>query len=240
MKPTLILLTLLLTACSTALPTPAAPANPLIWQVQGTASLGWLNPALQACALKQPEVNLVYLQRPAPSLDLNAARIALRWGAPASLTSPAVLLGEDELIFIAHPGNPITQLSVTELLNLLNGKIASWEKLSPTASKEPLKVFTYAAGEDIQQVLEAALPGLQVNRETGWLAPDPASARQAVAESPAAFSYIPKRWLNATVKAVTITDLTPARLRQPLLAITASQPGEAETIFLQCLSEAAR
>ncbi len=240
MKKSLILVALLLTACTSALPTPAPISSPVIWQVQGTPTLNWLAADFNRCAQQQTGINIVYLQRPAPSLDPSAAEFILRWGAPSGLTSPASIIGEDELVFIVHPSNPLSQLSQSDLRALLSGKITTWDKLPPATIKETIKVYTYAAGEDIQQVLESTLPNLPVNRETGWLAPDPASVRQAVAASPVALGYIPKRWLDSSVKTVNITDLPAASLRQPLLAITRAQPGDAQKIFLQCLSEAVR
>lgn len=238
MKRLFLLLFFVLGACTPALPTPPPAAPPATWQVQVTPSLAWLAPHINRCAAEQPAVNLVLLERPTPSLDLTSADILLRWGAPASLASPAVVLGEDELVFIVHPTNPLTQLALVDLRALLGGKITTWETLAPAATKDPLKVYFFPAGEDAQQALVNALPDLSTNRETGWLAPDPAAVRQTVASTPSAIGYIPHRWLDASIKALSISGLSATSLRQPVLAITRATPTEAQKTWLACLQTA--
>lgn len=235
MKHITFFLLVFLTACTPALPTPPPLTPPAVWQVQLTPSLAWLTPAINRCAAEQPAINLVLLERPTPSLDMAAADILLRWGAPASLAAPAVILGEDDLIFIVHPSNPLTQLTTADLTSLLAGKTTTWEKLAPGAAKDTLKVYFYPTGEDPQQVLEKALPDLPTNRETGWLSPDPAAVRQAVAASPTALGFIPRRWLDSSVKAISINGLPASALRQPVLAITPKTPSDAQKAWLTCL-----
>jgi hypothetical protein len=238
MKNLTFFLLVFLTACAPALPTPPQAAPPTFWQVQVTPALAWLVPTINRCAAEQPAVNLVLLERPTSALDLASADIILRWGAPSALAAPAAILGEDELVFIVHPTNPLNQLSAADLASLLTGKTTTWEKLSPGAAKDPLKVFFYPAGEDPQQVLEKNLPDLTPNRETGWLAPDPAAARQAVAANPTALGFIPRRWLDASVKALAISGLTASTLRQPILAITPKAQTDSQKAWLTCLQTA--
>lgn len=233
-----LLLTVMLAACTPALPTPPPITPPAPWQVQTTAALAWLTPTLNRCAAEQPAVNLVLLERPTSALDQAAADIILRWGAPAQLTAPAVILGEDDMVFIVHPSNPLTQLTLADLTSLLTGKTATLEKLAPGAAKDPLKVFFYPAGEEPQLVLEKALPGLPPNRETGWLAPDPAAVRQAVSASATALGFIPRRWVDASVKTLAISGLTTSTLRQPVLAITSKTATDVQKTWLACLQTA--
>jgi len=238
MKKIFLLFFLMLTACAPALPTPPPASPPAIWQVQVTPGLGWLTSHFNRCAAEQPAINLVVLERSAPSLDLASADILLRWGAPPSLSAPAVILGDDELVFIVHPSNPLSQLSLADLGALLSGKTTTWEKLAPAAAKDLVKVFAYPSGEDLQLVLEKALPDLPTNRETGWLSPDPAAVRQAVASTPTALGFIPRRWLDSSVKTLVITDLPAASLRQPVIAITPKSPTETQKAWLACLQTA--
>lgn len=240
MKKIIFLLALILTACTSPLPSPPPPVTPTLWQVQYTPTLGWILPSLTHCAQEQPGIHLVIHERPAPALEGKKADFALRWGAPASLIGSATILGEDELVFITHPANPITQVTQSELRNLLAGKITAWSQLQPSAPGETIKVYAYGSGEDIQNILELTLPNLPTNRETGWLAPDPAAVRQVVASTHSAFGYIPKRWLNATVKSIKVTDLPTASLRQPVLALTTTEPTGLQKNWLLCLQAALR
>lgn len=227
-----------LTACAPALPTPPPAAPPTLWQVQASPALAWLTPHINRCAVEQPGFNMVLLERPTAALDLSTADIILRWGAPAAMAAPAIILGEDELVFIVHPSNPLNQLSAADLTSLLTGKTAAWDKLSPGASKDPLKVYFYPAGEDLQLVVDKAFRDLAINRETGWLAPDPAAVRQVVAASPTALGFIPRRWLDSSIKMLSITGLTASSLRQPVLAISPKPPTEAQKAWLACLQTA--
>lgn len=237
MKKTLLIAAILLSACSAALPSPAVAPTPLAWRVQVTPALGWYAAALNACVPVDAGAHIILNQVPTARMVFTAAEISLRWGAPPSLDLPAVILGEEELAFIVHPGNPVTRLSAAELRGLLSGKTLTWETLSASAFKEPVSIYLYDSGEDIMQLLDSALANLPANRQNAWLAPDPAAVLDAVAAAPGAVGFVPQRLAGSTVKAVTITDIPASALRRPLLAVTPQLPQGLLQVFLQCAAE---
>jgi hypothetical protein len=61
--------------------------------------------------------------------------------------------------------------------------------------------------------------------------------RAAVAADPGAIGFIPSRWLDSTVRSLTITNLDPATLSFPVLALTPTAPTGAQRTWLACLQK---
>jgi len=214
----LLLLSLLLTSCGAS--TPAAA--PQIVTVYATpAAQPWLA-ELYDCAAETPLI---------PSLlpAAQSADIVLRLGEPENLAAPAYRIGAEQIVIIVHPQNPLAQLSAAELRALFSGQTRSWSELG--GADAALQVWVYAAGEDVQQIFEAAVMGWQPLTTLARLAPAPDVMRQAVAADVAAIGILPRRWATGDVRVV--YEGAPV----PVLAITAGEPQGAEAELLACLQK---
>jgi hypothetical protein len=214
----------LLAGCA-PVPTPAPIATPRILQVQMTPSLQSLAVGFSMCAEEQPATGLVTLETPADALD-PALSLALRWGPPNELPGSVSVIGYETLVVIVHPQDPRAAVALEELRGLYQGK------QSGTA-------WAYPAGDDVQQVFEAAvLDGEPAPARAVSLAPHPQAMREAVAGEPGAVGFLPQRWLDDTVKAVTVEGIAPERLTAPILAMRNTEPSDPEKAWLLCLQAA--
>lgn len=228
----LMLAGVLLAACQPAAATPI-PTQAVI-ELQLTPALGWLGAPLNACAA---ELNVAVItdEKPAPALDLTGG-VALRWGAPQPLNSYAAELGADELVVIVNPANRLSGITRKDLRSLVQGRTAAWRELfkDDTLPAETVQVWVYPAGEDTAAVVERLL-GQAVSNRAAWLAPDPAAARQAVAADPGAIGFLPRRWLDSSVRAVPLTDVPADLQRAPILALSPAEPTGLTRDVLVCV-----
>jgi hypothetical protein len=230
-----ILLLLLMSACQPGL-TPVARPTAAVLTVQSTPALQSLGKVYQVCVQELANTGLVLLDTPAVSLDPDRAGLALRWGAGSSIKNNyAVVIGQEELVFIVHPQNPLKGISLADLQAIYSGKQRDWPQSSPAGEIQP---WVYLPGDDAQAVFETSvLKGQAVSTRVTFLAPDPEAMRDAIASSPAAIGFLPRRWLNQTVKQLPVEGLDTASLRQPILALSKSAPDGIEKSWLICLQD---
>jgi hypothetical protein len=221
-----------LAGCQPAV-TPVAPPTPEIMVVQVTPALRSLDTRFEQCAKEQPGAGLVLLDTPASAVDLDRSPLALRWGADPAFRGFAAVIGQEALAVIVHPGNPTSAIPVEELRAIYLGTLHAWK--SPV---DPLEIqpWAYSAGSDTQAIFEAALES-KIAPHAASTAPDPAAMREAVAGSTAAVGFLPRRWLDASVKEITVTGLDPQRGRQPIIAVSKSEPKGPIYSWLLCLQK---
>jgi hypothetical protein len=228
-------LLLTLTGCMPATPPPLP--TPQVWQAQYTPSLSWIGPALNLCTRQQPGIALTVAEKPAQALDPTQADFTLRWGAPEPLDTFAAEIGSDELVVIVHPGNLIKSLELSEIQAIFTGKSQKWSDFMK-GNSDRIQVWTEAEGSDVQQVFQTVLLQQPLTYPFAHLAPDPPAMRQAVGTDPTTIGYLPRRWLDATVRPVQITGISASELRQPVLVLREKEPQGPQKDWLLCLQDA--
>lgn len=226
-----------LTACMPATPQPLPTLQ--LWQAQFTPSLRWIGPALNLCTRQQPGIALSIDERPAQALNPAQADFTLRWGAPEPLKGYAVVIATDELVVIVHPDNPLDSLDLSEIKAIFTGKTQSWSAFIKGNSGR-IQVWTEADGSDVQQVFQSNLLQQPLTNPFAHLAPDPMAMRQSVGSDLTAIGYLPRRWLDSTVRAVQIKKISAASLRQPILVMRETGPQGAQKDWLLCLPSVLR
>lgn len=233
----LSLLLTLLTACQTAqTPTPliAPLPTPHILAVQVTPALQSLGAQFHACADELPSTGLVVSNTPAPSLDLNKAAVALRWGLQSKPEGYAAVLGQEALVVIVSTQSTLQSIGLADLRAIYQGKLRAW----PGTDNE-IQAWTYPSGDDATEVFEGTiLGGSTIPASAVYTAPDPEAMLETVAKTPNAVGYLPRRWLNSSVKALNIQGIAAESLRQPVVALSKSEPEGPEKSWLLCLQQA--
>jgi ABC-type phosphate transport system substrate-binding protein len=206
--------------------------------VQATPALRWMGPLFQSCAQKNGS-SLVLDEVPADHLDPAAVDVAFRWGAPEPAPTFTAVLGTDELVFVVNPANPLPKMTIDDARALFAGKSDSWSQVikARCASCGPdfegaVTVYVYPAGDDTRSAMEWAAAG-----PATVLAPDPAAVKQAVAAERYSLGYLPRRWLDSSLKEVAVEGLTEAQLRLPLTALAAQEPQGSLRAWLGCVQD---
>jgi hypothetical protein len=221
-----------LTACLPATPEPLP--TPQIWQAQLPPSLRWLGPALNLCTRQQPGIALSADERPAQALNPAQADFTLRWGAPEPLSSFAAEIATDELVVIVHPDNPLENLDLSEIKAIFTGRTQKWSAFLK-GNSDRIQVWTEAPGSDVQQIFQSVLLQQPLTYPFAHLVPDPQAMRQSVGRDSNAIGYIPRRWLDSTVRAVQITGIPASELRQPILVMRETEPQGTQKDWLLCV-----
>lgn len=222
---------LLFSACMPGI-TPVARPTPVILAVQITPALQSMTGEFQDCARNLPGVSLVLLNTPTSAINLDTTPLALRWGTKQTPGSFAAVVGNEDLVVIAHPQNPIQQISLEDLQAIYRGTQSTWKE---PASGE-IHAWAYPEGEDAQDAFETAvISGKPISPRATSIAPDSQAMRQAISADVASIGFLPRRWVDSQVKVLSIQGIDTAKLRQPILALSKTEPQGVEKSWLICL-----
>jgi len=220
-------------AVSTPIPTP------IIWEIQFTPTVSWLGAIFNDCMQTQPHASIVVHETPAQAIDPDAVDFAFQWGAPIEAPGYAAVIGWDELAIIVHPDNPVDSLALAQVIEIYSGASRSWSLFTPfpPPGAGRIRLWGYAAGNDVQNGFNALTGGPLQSDTLLHLAPDPQAMIEAVAGDAAAIGFIPRHLLDKRVRSVQLTTPGEAELRQPILALSAAEPQGDRRAWLLCVQD---
>jgi undecaprenyl-diphosphatase len=220
--------------------------NPLT--VAYTSSLEWVIPAMSTCAATLDNFSIVSHSVTANQYGTVADSVFLRWGAPDELSAYAAVLGEERLAFIVNPQNPISNLPVNLVREIASGMTSSWGTLyekcpeclsgkveESLAGTAPALAFYSATDESQALFSEIGMGGTPIAAASALLVPGAVQMRDSIASTPAGFGFLPARFLNTSVKEVSLAGIDLSALELPILAITAAEPNGNTREWLLCL-----
>jgi hypothetical protein len=232
-------LVLFLSACGMADVSTPAPTPVAIKIIYPPALQAWAD-SLVSCANKNPKVALYFIQSDASEEDIQPNDIVLEFGNPVLKSGITYLfqVGWDQVVVVVNQENSVTQLSTDELKSIFSGQAL----LSENASGQFTQVWVLPDGEPSRRIFDQAVMQEQSLTTEALLAPDPVAMLQAIAQNIETIGYLPASFLkmntSSTAGKVKIIQLDPALnpdLRQPVIAITQSEPQGFLRDLLVCL-----
>src|ERR1700690_2211363 len=204
----------LLTACAPA----TIIARPQLVKVYVTSAASSRLTALYNCSTPSTAILLS---------DPQTADITIRLDLPDNLSSPAFQIGMDDVNVIVQSQNNIDNLTADQVHSIFLGQITNWKYVG--GSDLPIQVWTYAQGEDIQQVFSRNGINEQQVTSLARLAVSAQNMSDSVANNAGSIGFLPRSWVTSNVKSVyEITSL-------PVLAITKSEPQGVVKELIACL-----
>jgi hypothetical protein len=211
-------------------------------------ALGWLRPRISACADAIPGLALVT----EGAFSASGEPMQLSWGEPPNLKEKAVVFGEDDLVFIVNPRNPLRELPFALLQPLLSGELNSWGEVQVACPEcfsagqldelidQPVGVLLYPSNVDARRVMDEALSVAPVRpNSSSVLVPSPEQMKQEVSATLNAFGTLPSRAVDETVKVIPIQNgAETLKITRPLLAISAAESQPLTLQLLTCLQAA--
>ncbi len=219
-----------ITACTPA-PVSRTVPSPDWLTIQIPDSLLSLTDNFQACA---PSGTGIAILSP---FDAGEPQIILRWGDTQTENLRAYQIGEEELVFIVNPNNPIPSVRYEEIQNAYLGKLSSlnWEIFG--GSNLPLTLAGYPAESDINRLF---LQGLNLQSPTFpremVIVPTPQEMRHFIANTPGGLGILPKRWVDASVRPLRVEGGIGVE-KFPILALTPTEPQGKTMEWLLCMQE---
>lgn len=224
-----LLALVLLAACAA----PAPAVTPQIITIHYTfATRPWLAD-LYACAGKLPQLVVQADERSASFLDPASADLVLRLGAPPRLDTPAYALGEEEIVVVVHPSNPLESLTLDQAADLFSGRARDWQQVG--GPQAPVQVWAFHEGEDIQQAFEDVVLNGGPITPSARLAQSAAEMAAAVASDPAALGFVPKRLMSSSVRPIRLEGQSGLIL--PALLIVRDEPQGSLRELVACLQD---
>jgi phosphate transport system substrate-binding protein len=204
----------LLYACA---PT-TAPVTPRLLNVYVTSAAYPRLSELYGCA---PPSIVIALSDPA------SAALTLRLGEPKPLTSPAFQFGTEDILVVSHTQIGAGSLTLDQVQQIFSGRITNWKDVGGTDA--PVQVWTFSAGEDIQQIFDRAVMNGEPITSLARLAVSAQAMSDGVGNTAGSIGFLPRRWKTGNTregyKAATV----------PVLIISRSQPDAATKELIACL-----
>ncbi|MBL7163338.1 MAG: hypothetical protein ISS57_12085 [Anaerolineales bacterium] len=220
-----LLVLLLVSACGTFDYAPLSPTPEHI-SVIHTPAIGWIKDTLHQCAVDHPEIALTVEEWPAAALDPGAADVIIKLGTPPEdFASDATLLGWEQIVIIAHPNIPASQLELPDLQNI-------YTSLDPV-----YQAWTYPETSPLRSTFdEVVLNGTAPSPHTK-IAPSPIAMLESMQTDSSAVGYIPQSWIaEGDIQVIPMNDEIKSALRQPIIALTNDEPDGVARELLACLT----
>jgi PBP superfamily domain len=214
MKKYFFAILLLLTACAPA----AIVATPPLEKVYVTSAASSRLIDLYNCSTPSAAILLS---------DPQTADITIRLGQPDSLSSPAFQIGTDNVDVIVQSQNNTDNLTADQVHSIFLGQVTDWKDVS--GSDMPIQVWTYAQGEDIQQIFEQNVMNNQPVTSLARLAVSAQNMLDSIANNAGSIGILPRSLETTNVRDVYKVAFV------PVLAITKPQPEGEMKDLLACL-----
>lgn len=126
------------------------------------------------------------------------------------------VIAHDVLAIVVHPSNPVNNISMEQLKNVLAGKITNWKDLGAPFDK-PIQLINDSSGNGTRTALEELVMGK--SKENGKkgvpitlmsVVTNSSSEMKAnIANFKYSLGYLPFSYLDSTVKALSINNIPP-------------------------------
>lgn len=127
------------------------------------------------------------------------------------------VIGRDVIAIVVHPSNPIRNISMKQLRDVLSGRITNWKELGLPIDKQILLVND-SAGAGTRAAIEELVMGK--NKQKGSpgrpmtlmsvVVNSSAEMKSNVSGSKYAIGYLPFNYLDSTVKPISINKIFPS------------------------------
>jgi len=178
-----------------------------------------------------PRVSELYKCAP-PSIviglaDPATAKLSMRLGEPAPLASPAYQVGTEDILVVTHSQVGVGPLALDDVQRIFSGIITNWKDVG--GNDLPVQVWTYAAGEDIQQIFDRMVMSGQPVTSMARLAVSSQAMSDEVGNTPGSIGYLARRWKAGNTREV----LNFATV--PVLVVARTEPDTESKALIDCL-----
>jgi len=169
--------------------------------------------------------------------DAGEPQIILRWGDTQTENYHAYQIGEEQLVLIVNPNNPIAHVRYEDIQKVYFGKMPSlnWESLG--GSNLTLTLAGYPVESDITrrflQIIDQQNPTFSLEMV---IIPSPQEMRTFIANTPGGLGMLPKRWVDDSIRPLSVEGQIGTD-KFPILALTPAEPQGKTLEWLLCIQE---
>ncbi|MBM3138370.1 MAG: hypothetical protein FJZ98_09310, partial [Chloroflexi bacterium] len=240
---------LLLFGFPEAVQTPSAieplpePSDVEIYKVAIGPDLEWLLPIMNDCQQEAGTLDILISQKaPSSTFDLTDD-IYVAYGEIPNRAISVFQIGTDTLTLAAHPASPLENASIDLAAQIFSAKLKTWaeaqedcmECFGSPASSDNIVLFIYPRETRLRQATVELLPAGSHIISTAFIAPGARQVRESLAADPFALGFLPRRWLDSSVKEISLIDAIEGTPQIPILAHTANNFDETLAEWLICV-----
>lgn len=126
---------------------------------------------------------------------------------PADSPLWAAPIGQDGIAVIAHPDNPVTELTSEQLRDIYQGRVSNWREVG--GADLPVMVISREDGSGTRAEFERLVMGDRRTTSAAQVAPSSAAMIETVAEQPGSIGYVSMSYLDGRVRSLVIDGGVP-------------------------------
>jgi phosphate transport system substrate-binding protein len=117
-------------------------------------------------------------------------------------------IGQDGIAVIVHPGNPVRELTTTQLRDIYRGRIDNWHEVG--GNDREIVVISREDGSGSRAEFDELVMGDRFTTRLAQIAPSSAAVVRSVARARGAIGYVSMSYLERAVRALSINGITPS------------------------------
>jgi hypothetical protein len=236
----IIIFTLLLTACNGVVIEPSPEPTLELINLQITPELEHWLPWVNQCAQSIDSIGIYTEIRTQESLDVDQTDLVLKLGERVENDPYVAVMGYEELILVGGSETPIDTISIESLQGIFRGEITNWGDLAEVIDQrietnQPIQTLAYPQGHILQQRFsQSYLDSEPIQTEPIFYSTDEGLSEK-LGENPNGIAFILKSHTNNGHKIISITDMGIEATQQYVLAVTKTEPQGGLKQLLLCL-----
>jgi hypothetical protein len=233
---------------------PAAATNPTglpasartdPYRVALEPDLEWLLPAMNICRQEPVDLDILFQQNAVSENSESAEDVYFAYGELEYFSGSVYQIGADEMVLAVNPSNTLQSATQNLAASIFSGDEVTWanaqaacpECFLSTPSETAIQLFIYPKDTNLRGFTLSMLPSGFHFASTATIAPGASQARGAIAADPAAIGFLPRKWLDASVKEILWQDSSSIASEMPILAYTGSRFDKQLAEWLSCVQE---
>jgi hypothetical protein len=237
----LLLLGLILSLAACGVPEESTPApTPEAIQVAYPIALKPWADKFAGCASTNPLVALYYNQSPSVDTNIISNNVELSLGEPTPIKEASYLsqVGLEQMAIIVNQDNILSQLSSDNLQSIYSGQTKYWDG----APGQRIQVWVLPNGDPVRMYFDSAVLHSYPLTSEALLAPDPEAMLEAISRDANAIGYLPGSFLTtmdptlvSKAKTIKVDTTLQDKLKQPVVAMTQTEPSGLMRELLICV-----
>ena len=229
-------------APTAAVPVPE-PSDVETYKVSIEPDLEWLLPAMNACQQESDNLDILFGQQAVSDSSDLTDDVFIAYGEIQNLSDSVFQIGTDSLALAAHPSVPMTNASTTLAAQVFSANLKTWaetyescvECFSSSPQSGDIVMFIYPYETRLRQATVELLPAGSHFASTALVAPGARQVRESLAVNPTAIGFLPRKWLDSSVKEILLTGAVGSAPQIPILAYTANNFDDTLADWLICV-----
>lgn len=144
----------------------------------------------------------------------------------------SVEVGQDPILFVVHPSNPVNSLTVAQLKAIYTGTIANWKDLG--GADQPITLFTLGARNGPRIAVDEQVLKGEAVAKTAVLRETPKDICLIVAQKPDGIGFLGKSNEGPGVKTLKIDQA----VAMPMLLVTQGDPNPVQARIIEATKKA--